>query len=63
MKDIGVIGNGKIGKAVASLLRAENFSITVADAIGGPAIMPNPQAKIRVPAAEVICFGVRKSLA
>ena len=36
MKDIGIIGNGKIGKAVASLLRAENFSITVADAIGGP---------------------------
>ena len=32
MKDIGIIGNGKIGKAVASLLRAENFPITVADA-------------------------------
>ena len=36
MKNIGVIGNGKIGKAVASLLRAEHFSITVADAVGGP---------------------------
>jgi saccharopine dehydrogenase-like NADP-dependent oxidoreductase len=31
MKDVGIIGNGKIGKAVASLLRAENFTITVAD--------------------------------
>jgi saccharopine dehydrogenase-like NADP-dependent oxidoreductase len=33
MKDIGVIGNGKIGRAVASLLRSENFSVTVADAV------------------------------
>jgi len=33
MKDIGVIGNGKVGKAVASLLRAENFTIVVADVL------------------------------
>ena len=36
MKDIGVIGNGKIGRAVASLLRSENFSVTVADAVAHP---------------------------
>ncbi len=35
MKDVGIIGNGKIGKAVASLLRAENFTITVADSNPG----------------------------
>lgn len=31
MKTIGVIGNGKIGRAVASLLRAEQFKVVVAD--------------------------------
>ena len=31
MKSIGVIGNGKIGKSVASLLRSENFKVVIAD--------------------------------
>ena len=31
MKSIGVIGNGKIGRSVASLLRSENFQVVVAD--------------------------------
>ena len=33
MKTIGVIGNGKIGLAVTSLLRAENFSVVIADTV------------------------------
>jgi saccharopine dehydrogenase-like NADP-dependent oxidoreductase len=33
MKRIGIIGNGKIGRAVASLLRAENFTVVIADSV------------------------------
>lgn len=33
MKTIGIIGNGKIGRSVASLLRAEQFTVVVADSI------------------------------
>ena len=33
MKTIGIIGNGKIGRSVASLLRAEQFTVIVADSI------------------------------
>ena len=35
MKSIGVIGNGKIGKSVASLLRSEQFKVVVADTYSG----------------------------
>ena len=31
MKSIGIIGNGKIGRSVASLLRSENFNVVIAD--------------------------------
>tara|TARA_X000000950_G_scaffold127200_1_gene159096 strand:+ start:14848 stop:15867 length:1020 start_codon:yes stop_codon:yes gene_type:complete len=33
MKTVGIIGNGKIGRSVASLLRAEQFTVVVADSI------------------------------
>ena len=47
MKYIGIIGNGKIGRAVASLLRSENFKVVVADSVEGPDVIQldgtNPQ--------------------
>ena len=39
MKYIGIIGNGKIGRAVASLLRSENFKVVVADSVEGPDVV------------------------
>ncbi len=38
-------------------------NVMLIEAIGGPMIIPRPDAKINVPAAEVICLGVKKSFA
>ncbi len=37
--------------------------LILTEAIGGPIIMPSPEAKIKVPAAEVICLEDKKSFA